>query len=127
MNTQSCDIILRHWSCANGRDWEGFAALLDPDLRYEVPQTCEYIESGAGYLDMFRTWPGAWQATIKTLVCEDAKAVCIIEFIIGTDVEMGISVFEIANGKIVAVTDYWPATYEPPTRQSAHLKRRLCR
>ena len=124
MNAATREIVLQHWMCANQRDWVGFEKLLDPQLQYEVPQTREYIESGVGYLDMFRTWPGNWKATIKTLVCEEAKAVCIIDFEIGTQVEVGISVFELANGRIVAVTDYWPEPYEPPARQSAHMKRR---
>ena len=124
MNTKTREIILQHWACANRRDWIGFGELLDPGLLYQVPQTREYIDSGAGYLDMFCTWPGDWKAIIKTLICEDSKAVCIIDFVIDTDVEVGVSVFELANGRIVAVTDYWPETYEPPPRRSAYMKRR---
>lgn len=124
MNTNTREIVQQHWIHANGRDWEAFEGLLDPDLLYEVPQTGEYIETGAGYLDMFRTWPGDWKATVKTLVCDDTKAVCIIDFVVGAGSEVGISVFEVTEGKIVAVTDYWPEAYEPPKRQSAHMRRR---
>jgi hypothetical protein len=74
-------------------------------------------------MDMFCTWPGDWKAIIKSLICEENKAVCIIDFVVGSKVEVGISVFELANARIVAVTDYWPETYEPPTRQSAYMKR----
>lgn len=124
MYTSTRQIVESHWACANRRDWPGFEQLLDPALRYEVPQTREYISSGAGYLDMFRTWPGQWVATVKTLVCEGAKAVCIIDFTVDAEVMVGISVFEVTAGKIVSVTDYWPEPYEPPARQSSHLKRR---
>ena len=125
MNTTTRAVIEQHWAFANHRDWGNFELLLAPDLRYEVPQTCEYIESGAGYLDMFRTWPGEWHAMIKTLVCEETKAVCIIDFVVGTEEAVGVSIFEVIAGKILAVTDYWPEPYEPPPRQSDHMRRKL--
>ena len=118
------DLILTHWRLANARDWPAFARLLHPALTYDVPQTREYIETGAGYLDMFVTWPGDWQAEIRRLVCEPQQAVCIIDFKVGGEVMTGISVFDVADGLITRVTDYWPDPYDPPPRTSAHLKRR---
>ena len=116
-------IIEAHWKSANARDWPRFATLLDPKLRYEVPQTREYIETGEGYLEMFRTWPGDWTATVKHLVCEGSKAVCIIDFTVGTETMTGVSVFNVSAGLLSEVTDYWPAPYEPPARETPHMKR----
>jgi hypothetical protein len=117
-------LILSHWNLANERKWDQFATLLHPDLNYEVPQTREYIDSAEGYLEMFRTWPGDWRATIQHLVCEEGKAVSVIDFKVSAEVMTGITVFGLAQGKIVAVTDYWPDPYEPPARATAFLKRR---
>jgi hypothetical protein len=117
-------VISAHWSLANERKWEEFAELLHPDLKYEVPQTREYIDSGEGYLDMFRTWPGDWKAEVLHMVCEQAKAISIIEFKVGKAVMTGITVFNVSHGKIVSVTDYWPEPYEPPQRISSFLRRR---
>jgi len=50
--------IEAHWNLSNTRSWDQFAALLHPDLRYECPQTREYIDGALGYLELFRTWPG---------------------------------------------------------------------
>jgi hypothetical protein len=111
MTTDTRTLVETHWRTANARDWAQFRPLLHPELRYEVPQTREFIESAEGYFEMFRTWPGNWQANTKHLVCEGGKAICII-------------VFETSGGLICKVTDYWPAPYEPPTRETAHLKRR---
>ena len=123
MNPTTRTIIERHWALANARDWDGFARLLSPNLRYDVPQTREYIETGEGYLDMFRTWPGEWTARVKNLACEGDEAICIIDFVVGDQTVTGISVFRIAQAKIVAVTDYWPDPYDPPPRLSAHMRR----
>lgn len=124
MHESTRALIHRHWDSANRRRWDEFDSLLHPQLRYEVPQTREYIESGPGYLEMFRTWPGDWQAAIKHLVCEETKAVCVIDFAVGAEVVTGISIFGISEGKIIHVTDYWPEPYDPPPRQTPHLKRR---
>lgn len=116
-------LIENHWSTANARDWVAFAELLQANLRYEVPQTREYIDGAAGYLEMFRTWPGDWHARIQKLVCDHTSAVCVIDFVIGDTTETGISVFEVSAGRLSKVTDYWPAPYDPPKRETAHLKR----
>jgi SnoaL-like domain len=117
------EIVESHWRLANSRDWAAFGGLLSPGLRYEVPQTREYIDGGAGYLDMFATWPGDWRAVIRQLVVDERTAVSIIDFNVGDETMTGISVFEVQDGKIVKVTDYWPQAYEPAPRVSSHLKR----
>jgi predicted ester cyclase len=124
MNTTAREVIETHWSAANSRDWKRFAELLLPELMYEVPQTRERILSGEGYLDMFVTWPGNWQAVMTELVCEGEKAVCRIEFNVEGKVMNGISFFALSpEGKIARVTDYWPEPYEPPVRASKHMVR----
>jgi hypothetical protein len=95
-----------------------------PALLYEVPQTREYVEGGHGYLEMFSTWPGDWKASIKHLVCEESKAVCVIDFAVGAESMTGISIFEVNDGVIAGVTDYWPEPYEPPPRATPLMKRR---
>lgn len=124
MSADTRHLIETHWRSANARDWATFEPLLDAqEFHYDVPQTRECIKSAAGYLDMFRTWPGAWRATVKHLVCEADKAVCVIDFAVGDEVMTGISIFELADGRIRRVTDYWPSPYEPPPRESAHMVR----
>lgn len=124
MSASTRTLIEQHWHLANTRQWSAFAALLHPALAYEVPQTREYIDSGEGYLAMFSTWPGDWRAVITQLVCEAHKAVCVIDFIDGSETVTGISIFELADGLITRVTDYWPEPYDPPPRATSHMKRR---
>ena len=124
MPEQTRATILQHWELANARNWSEFKKLLADDLTYEVPQTREYIDSGNGYFEMFRTWPGDWRATIQHLVCEGDRAICVIDFDVGEDKMTGISIFELRSGRLAKVTDYWPAPYEPPVRETPHMKRR---
>jgi len=98
--------------------------LLHPDLRYECPQTREYIDGAGGYLDMFRTWPGNWTAKLSTLICDQDQGVSIIDFLVGDEKVVGISIFEFSAGLISKVTDFWPEAYDPPARATPHFKRR---
>jgi hypothetical protein len=124
MSEQTRSLILQHWDLANARRWGEFGQLLHPELLYEVPQTREYIESGPGYLEMFSTWPGDWTAKIKHLVCEQSKAICIIDFVVDAEIMTGISVFELNGQLIWRVTDFWPEPYDPPPRSTSLMKRR---
>lgn len=115
--------IQSHWDLSNDRDWEAFAKLLHPALRYECPQTREYIEGAVGYLEMFKTWPGEWRAGVEKLICSEKEGLSVIKFLVGKDVMTGLTVFEFTDGLIAKVTDYWPEEYEPPSRATPHLKR----
>ncbi len=124
MQTSSVqDIIQAHWDLSNRRDWAAFAKLLHPALRYECPQTREYIEGALGYLEMFRTWPGEWKAQIDKLICSSTEGLSIIKFMVGSEVMNGLSIFEFRDNLISKVTDYWPEEYEPPLRATPHIKR----
>jgi hypothetical protein len=124
MSNAAAGVIQRHWALANARDWAGFERLLAPHLRYRVPQTRERIDTGAGYLDMFVTWPGDWQADVEEIVAQDGRVVCRVAFRVGGEVMTGLSYFTVsAEGLITDVTDYWPEAYDPPPRVSRHLVR----
>lgn len=117
-------VIERHWKLANERNWQEFALLLATDLQYHTPMTRERIHSGAGYLDLFVTWPGNWRAEIEELICEEGKAACRITFLSDGESMTGISFFTLSTqGQITSVTEFWPEPYEPPARMSMHMLR----
>lgn len=117
------EIVLLHWQAANARDWTCFATLLAPELIYEVPQTRERVRGSAGYLEFFRTWPGNWRADIVQLIADGQRAVTTIDFISDAGRETGISFFEVREGLISRITDYWPSAYDPPPRMTACIER----
>ena len=116
-------LIHRHWALANARDWDAFAGLLDPGLVYEVPQTRERSTGADGYLDLFCTWPQPWHAVVQQVVADAGRAVCVIDFVAGDTHSTGIGIFEVDDGRITRVTDFWPEPYDPPPRATTHLRR----
>ncbi|MBC7941729.1 MAG: nuclear transport factor 2 family protein [Chitinophagaceae bacterium] len=121
--TDTRRVVEQHWSTANARDWPGFAALLHPDLVYEVPQTRERVRGAAAYLEFFRTWPGDWRADVKALIVEGEQAVSTIDFAVDGETMTGISFFKLKGGSILHITDFWPSAYEPPARMTSLIER----
>ncbi len=117
------DAVLRHWQAANARDWPRFATVLSRELIYEVPQTRERVRGSDNYLEFFQTWPGNWRAEIVQLIADERGAVTTIDFVTDQGRETGISFFEVRDGVITRITDYWPGPYDPPARMTNCIER----
>ena len=117
------DLVLRHWQLANSQDWEGLGRLLQPDLVYEAPQSRERIRSALGYVDFFATWPQPWRAEVLRCIADDGSALTQISFISSAPPMLGLTIFDVKDGLIARVTDYWPDPYEPGPRMSRHVER----
>ncbi len=116
-------IVQQYWQAAHRRDWAGFAALLDENVVYEVPQTRERIRGRDHYLDFNITFPGEWQLRVDSVIGNAQQAVSRITFFVdGTSCE-GISFFTLQHGRITHILDYWPEPYDPPYRHTAHIER----
>jgi SnoaL-like domain len=116
-------VIQCFWNTANTKDWDQFAALLHPELLYLLPQTRECVRGRTGFVELFRTWPGQWRAEVELLIAEQDKAVSTINFIVDGEEMTGISFFELIDGLVSRITDFWPSPYEPPVRATSYMER----
>ncbi len=123
MSENTRQVIQRFWHTANTRNWEQFAELLHPELLYLLPQTRECVKGRTGFVDLFRTWPGQWRADVEVLIAEPGKAVSTINFIVDGEEMTGISFFDLSEGLVYRITDYWPSSYEPPVRATPYMER----
>lgn len=100
------------------RDWEAWAALLHPDVRYVVPQTGERITGRDRYLRFNATFPGDWHLAPKVVIGDHERAVVWFVWREGDGATADAQVFlEVdADGMVTEVTDFWPEPYEPPER-----------
>jgi len=117
------ELIERYWRYANARDWPAFGSLLAENIVYEVPQTRERVRGKEAYIEFNATYPGAWQAEVMRIIAEESRAVSNVAFRIGAEIAVGISFFELEDGRITRIIDYWPEPYEPPLRNTAHIER----
>jgi ketosteroid isomerase-like protein len=52
------ELAERFIASLEARDWEAWAALLDPDVVYEIPQSRERIRGRDRYLQFNQEYPG---------------------------------------------------------------------
>lgn len=96
------------------RDWPGLAELLDPDVVYEVPQTRERIRGRDRYLAFNAEYPGDWHVEPQVVLGDDHDASLLFRWSLDGESSLAMAWFEVADGRITKVTDFWPEPYEPP-------------
>lgn len=123
MSTSTRELIESYWRYANARDWPAFGTLLAESIIYEVPQTRERVRGKEAYVEFNATYPGEWHAEVVRIIAEHSRAVSNVAFGIGAEIATGISFFELEDGRITRITDYWPEPYEPPVRNTSRIER----
>ena len=115
ITSDSRSLAERFFVTLDGRDWDGLAAVLAPDVTYEIPQTGERILGRDRYIQFNREYPGDWHVAPKVVVADEAGAAVWFDWTVGDDEHSDAVVFfRIADGLITRVTDFGPEAYEPP-------------
>lgn len=117
------ELIEAFWRHANARDWAAFGALFTDDVVYEVPQTRERVRGRDHYVEFNRTWPGDWRAEVLRVLGDGEHGASWIDFHVDGTVATGITFFDLRDGRIAHVTDWWPEPYEPPKRMTDRVER----
>ncbi|MEJ7689252.1 MAG: nuclear transport factor 2 family protein [Nocardioidaceae bacterium] len=106
------------------RDWDGWSALLHPEVVYELPQSRERIRGRDRYLRFNRDYPGDWHLTANAVVADATDGAVWFQWTVGVDRADGVVFFSFdGDGLITRVTDFWPEPYDPPTGRE-HLVER---
>ncbi len=109
------DLVKDFITTLDQRDWEAWAALLHPDVIYEVPQTRERIRGRDRYLQFNQEYPGDWHLTVEVAVADEENGVAwFIWEVPGSAPADAMAFFTFAGGVITTVTDFWPEPYDPP-------------
>jgi SnoaL-like domain len=118
-------VIAGYWSAVAARDWDGLAAVVAPDVRYEVPQTRERVRGRDAFVRFTRDgFPGDWRIEISSVVGEGRMGASRIIFTGESGPEEGLCFFTLdGDGLIATIADYWPEPYEPPAGRG-HLVER---
>lgn len=120
---ESHRIVEQFVTSLEARDWTTWSALLHPDVVYEIPQTRERIRGRDRYLEFNREYPGDWHIRPKTVIAEEDRGVVWFEWHLDGAVDDAVAFFELADGLVTTVTDFWPEPYAPPADR-AHLVER---
>ncbi|MFF1839416.1 nuclear transport factor 2 family protein [Streptomyces sp. NPDC058231] len=115
-----------YWTAAETRDWDTFATTLAEEVLYDLPQTRERIRGKERYLRFNQEYPGDWHVRVERVVADrDGGQVAVRTlFTVGAQQMHAIHFFTgDAQGRIAAITDFWPEPYEPPAGRE-HLVER---
>ena len=98
------------------RDWEGFGALLHPEVVYEIPQTHERIRGRERYVTFNAEYPGDWHIEPRKILGDADDGCLLFRWTSGDDDDdqLAVAFFEVADGLITKVTDFFPEPYDPP-------------
>ena len=108
------------------RDWDAWAALLHPEVVYELPQSRERIRGRDRYLRFNQEYPGDWHLRPKVTIADERHAVAWFDWLLDGTTGDAMAFFEFDGGLITRVTDFWPEPYEPPPGRE-HLVERWLR
>lgn len=96
------------------RDWEAFAEVLHPEVVYELPQTRERIRGRDNYVTFNREYPGDWHVEPLVILGDDHDGALLFRWRLGDEESQAVAFFEVADGLVTKVTDFWPEPYDPP-------------
>src|ERR1700745_1366955 len=118
-------IAERFIASLEARDWAAWAALLHPDVVYEIPQSRERIRGRDRYLRFNQEYPGDWHLRPKVVIAAEPHGVVGFEGDLDGRIDDAMAFFEFADGLITRVTDFWPEPYEPPPGREHLVERWL--
>jgi hypothetical protein len=119
------DAVAAYWAAAGARDWQAFGALLADDVLYRGPQAREQVRGRDAYLRFNgEGFPSDWRVEVKRIVGSGVSAASWVELTDADGTMTGVCFFDFnEDGKIQAITDFWPTRAELPASR-AHLVER---
>ena len=122
MKRTAVDVARDFWALMQTNDFAAVADVLAPGFVLEWPQTKERIRGAERFVRMNAEYPahGRWQFTVHRVVGGEREAVTDVSITDGVQHARAISFFEVADGRVQRVVEYWPEPYDAPANR-AHL------
>jgi len=119
------EVVREFWRLMATNDFDAVGAVLAPEFVLEWPQSRERIRGAERFARMNAEYPahGRWTFTINRVVGGVAEAVSDVSITDGVQAARAISFFEVNEGKIRRLVEYWPEPYDAPASR-AHLAER---
>ena len=102
--------------------WEGLQAILHDEFVLEFPQSGERMRGCDNFMAFNAEYPaaGPWQFDVRRIVADAGGTVSEVGVTDGAVVALVVSYFELRDGLIWRMTEYWPDPM-PALENRAHL------
>ena len=119
------ELIRQYVERLEARDWEGFAAVLHPNVVYRLPQSREVVRGRDAYVRWNQEYPDVWHLRLAEVYGDDTGGAARLVVTDSREPEpvTALVFVKVADGRVVEVTDWWPEPYEPPPGRE-HLAER---
>jgi ketosteroid isomerase-like protein len=113
------------WKAIEGDDWDGAAALMHDDFVQEWPQSRERIVGRDNALAINRNFPGGAPKMSFSRGRTAGDLVVLETELVYADgsAYLGVSIFEMRDGKVARETDYFSEPFPPPQWRAQWVER----
>lgn len=118
--------IEHFWETMGTNDFRAVGELLHDEFSLEWPQTHERFRGRDTFAAVNAHYPaaGRWHFTINRLLTGEGEGVSDVTVTDGARVDRAISFFELHDGRIWRLTEYWPEDGEAPEWRSRSAETR---
>jgi ketosteroid isomerase-like protein len=126
MTAGAADIVNEFWRLMGTNDFESVGQVLADDFVLEWPQSKERIRGAVNFARMNREYEakGSWRFAIHRIVANNQEVVSDVSTTDGNAHGRAISFFDIVDGKIARITEFWPEQFDAPANR-AHLVEKI--
>jgi uncharacterized protein (DUF2267 family) len=105
-NPDASAVLRTLWDRIDAQDWEGMAALLDPQLQARYVDTGETFNAGE-LVRLNREYPGRWHTTVEEIVGDGERAVSRTRVSDGRVTHYAASFATVTDGLITSLVEVW--------------------
>jgi ketosteroid isomerase-like protein len=115
VSQESEQVIERFWQTMDTNDFPAVGRLLHGDFLLEWPQSGERIRGRENFVAMNERYPaaGRWRFTLNQLLANGLRGVSDVTVTDGERVDRAVTFFELRDGRIWRMTEYWPEPFSP--------------
>ena len=118
-------LVERFWAAMGENDWRAVAGLFTDGFVLEWPQSGELIRGRDGFVAVNEQYPaaGRWRFAVHRIVADDDGAASDVSVTDGAIDARVQTFFEIRDGRIARIVEFWPEPFEPAAWRAPLVER----
>ena len=117
------DVATALWRCFDEGRFRDALPLLSEKFEAHWPNTRERIRGRENFIAVNEAYPGTWRCTVRRVEEYAGAVVTVTELADGRSALFAVSFFEVRDGRITRVEEYFADNVPPPFDRSAWTER----